>query len=126
MAEPTTPGEVTEMDMDDLMAAYRLRLRLLTGLRGPERPAVALSVLAFGAALVHSVRAQLWPVAAGALDAGAGHEQVTAAMDLGPGGLAEGLLNWADEQLQTGRLTPGQHSEILVLAGFPFPPRADS
>jgi hypothetical protein len=123
MSEPTRPGEIrddvglitlAEQAMRHAGALFDHRFGL-AHLTDAERAAHSLAELAYSAALAERALYGRWVVAVEALNAGAGHEQVAAAMGLDADELHAGLRGWAAGQLRFGHITAARHAEILAL-----------
>lgn len=104
-------------------AQYRHAMALLDHRHGlavlvdAERAGHALSVLAYSAALVERVLGGRWLYAVEALDAGAGREQVAAALGLAVDELATGLRSWAAGQHRHGLIDAERRDQVLALLG---------
>lgn len=125
MAEHTRPGEIPDdlglvtlaeqaMRHGGALFDHRFGIAHLTD---AQRAAHSLAELAYSAALAERALYGRWVVAVEALNAGAGHEQVAAAMGLDADELHAGLRGWAAGQLRFGHITPARHAEILALLG---------
>lgn len=123
MSGPTRPGQIPYDTWLSQLAAgmerhtaalfeHRVGLTVLTD---AELAGHALSELAYATALADRVLAGRWVVAIEALSAGATHEQVAAATDMGVDELVTGLRSWAEGQRRLGLITPDRHAEVLAL-----------
>jgi acyl transferase domain-containing protein len=123
VADPTRPGEIPDdlglvtlaeqaMRHGGALFDHRFGLAHLTD---AERAGHSLAELAYSAALAERALFGRWIVACEALNAGAGHDQVAAAMGLDADELHAGLRAWAHGQLRYGHITPARHAEVLAL-----------
>ncbi|MGH3991045.1 MAG: hypothetical protein ACRDSN_01115, partial [Pseudonocardiaceae bacterium] len=132
MAEPTRPEEIGHsVGLADLVghaerhaAALSMHRLGIAHLSDADRAGHAVAELAYTAALSDRALSGRWVMACEALDAGAGLEQVTAAMGLDADELPAGLRSWARGQLRHGLIDDARHAEVLTLLGEQ-PPAAD-
>ena len=127
MAEPRTPGEIPHsMRLVELvghaerhagaLSDHRLGIAPLTD---AQRAGHATAHLAVTAALAERELAGRWLLVVEALDAGAGHDQVAAAMGVDADEMAAGLRSWARNQLRHGLIDDARHAQVLALLGEP-------
>jgi hypothetical protein len=125
MADPTRPGEIPhevrpaelverQQRHVDALFDHRYGLAHLTD---QQRARHCLAQLAYAAALAQRALHGRWIVATDALGAGAGHEQVAAAMGLDLAELHSGLRAWAQGQLRYEHITADRHAQVLALLG---------
>jgi len=84
-------------------------------LTDPEVAEHAIAVLAYGEDLTERVGSVRWPIAAGALTAGAGLERTAGAMDLDVFDLRVGLGHWVAEQHRLGLIDADRYDQVVSL-----------
>lgn len=124
MADPTRPGQIprdlTLVDLAEARCRHTLALAdhrygLAPPLGRPELAGHCLAVLAYSAALSERALEGRWLYAADALHAGAGVDQVAAALGLTVVELRAGLRGWAHGQARRGYISPEEHAQVLGL-----------
>ena len=91
----------------------------LAAARAAGRPADsghAVAAVAIGQAITDDLAVERWPIVRDGLAHGAGHDELSAALDLDPTELAAGLAAWADRQAADGALSDDEHPAVRALA----------